>query len=806
MLNRETSARTRKAPGMTILSLLVSAAILGVSLGAVAWWTVPDRAHRRAGAPSGRAAVPGDLPPAGEAGARPAIPLYSEGWVDDSGASEALTYSRPIADPQSLEQVRARGEGRADRGIDRLREVLAAVDRRTADGRAQAIRLNLVIGCLKMSAGEFVEADRHFAEAQGIDRNGPGPLLANIEAMRGVAAMRRGEAENCVACCNEASCIFPLAREAVHRKPSGSRDAVAHFTRYLERRPEDLGVRWLLNVASMTLGEYPEGVPAEYLIPLGPFRGGGDVGRMTNVAARVGLAARGENMAGGMIVDDFTGDGRLDVFTTTMDPAQACSLFVNLGDGRFEDRSEKAGLADQVGALNGNHADYDNDGDLDVLVLRGAWEAPQRPSLLRNEGDGTFADVTIPAGLCDPIASQAAGWADYDLDGFVDLYIGGEFKPDDPDPANRGRLYRNNGDGTFTDVAGAAGVENERFGKGVAWGDYDNDGLPDLYVSNRGQGNRLYRNNGDGTFTDVAERLGVSEPRVGFACWFWDCDNDGRLDLFAAGYSASLSQVIRSQLGLPTDGERPRLYRNEGDRFADVTAEAGLDRVWLPMGSNIGDVDNDGYLDIYLGSGAPPYSDLMPNVLLHSVGGRRFEDVTVSSGTGHLQKGHGVAFADWDRDGDVDLFVEAGGATPGDKAHNLLFENPGHGRNWVALKLVGTRSNRSAIGAKVRVDVTGPAGSRSIHRVIGGSSSFGDNPLAPTIGLGEAESIAAVEVRWPRDGGAPRVVHGVPLDRAVQITEGDDGYLPLDWTPIAPPGPKIADTPARGPAAASSGG
>ena len=487
-------------------------------------------------------------------------------------------------------------------------------------------------------------------------------------------------------------------------------------------------------------------------------------------------------MSGGIIVDDFTGDGLLDVFYSTKDPTQGCALFVNRGDGTFEDRSARAGLEPQVGALNCNHADYDNDGDLDVLLLRGGWETPRRPSLLRNEGDGRFTDVTVAAGLCEPIASQAAAWADFDCDGHVDLYIAGEFKPKNPDPRNRGRLYRNNGDGTFTDVADSAGVRNDRFGKGVAWGDYDDDGRPDLYVSNLGQANRLYHNNGDGTFTDVAERLGVTEPNYSFSCWFWDYDNDGRLDIFVTGSRATLAEIILSQLGRPTGGERPRLYHNEGGRFTDVTREAGLDRVWLPMGSNFGDIDNDGFLDFYLGTGSPPYSYLVPNVLMHNVGGRRFEDVTIASGTGHLQKGHGISFADWDRDGDVDLFLESGGAVPGDKAHNVLFENPGHGNRWLTLRLVGTRSNRAAIGARVRVGLSGPDGRRSIHRVIGGGSSFGNNPLTPTIGLGRAEAIDAVEIIWP-DGGTRQVVRGLPLDRAVEITEGREGFRLLDWAP-----------------------
>jgi hypothetical protein len=723
----------------------------------------------------------------------PHVPLYSEDWTDDSGQGLATRFSRPITDPESLEQVRTADEGRGQRGIKQLRAELATIDRGTPAGRAQALQCLVFLGLLHMSIGQFVEADGLFDQAQSVDPDCPRMVRANLEALRGVASLRRGETDNCVACCNGASCIFPLAPAAQHLWPSGSREAIGRFTTYLEQRPEDLGVQWLLNVAHMTLGEYPHGVPAKYLIPLGPFRSDGGVGKCENIAGQVGLSARGANMSGGCIVDDFTGDGLLDVFFSTRDPGQACALFVNRGDGTFDDHSACAGLVQQVGALNCSHADFDNDGDHDVLLLRGGWESARRPSLLRNLGDGRFVDVTIAAGLGVPIASQAAAWADFDGDGYVDVYIVGEYHAENCEPRNRGRLYRNNGNGTFTDVAVKAGVCNDRWGKGVAWGDYDDDGRPDLYVSNLGQGNRLYHNNGDGTFTDVAERLGVTEPKHSFSCWFWDYDNDGRLDIYATGSRATLSQIILSQLGRPTGGERPRLYRNEGGRFTDVTREAGLDRVWLPMGSNFGDIDNDGFLDFYLGTGSPPYSYLVPNVLMHNVDGRRFEDVTIASGTGHLQKGHGIAFADWDRDGDVDIFLESGGAMPGDKAHNVLFSNPGHGNAWLVLKLVGTRANRAAIGARLRIDVTNDDGSRSLHRVIGGTSSFGDNPFTSTIGLGRAKAITAIEIIWPGSG-TRQTIRGLSLDRAVEITEGREGYRQLDW-------PKLprADGPPRVP-------
>jgi hypothetical protein len=547
-----------------------------------------------------------------------------------------------------------------------------------------------------------------------------------------------------------------------------------------------LAVQWLLNVAHMTLGEYPAGVPREFLLPLGRFAAAADdPRRMVNVASRVGLNARGESMAGGCLVDDFDGDGRLDVFVPTTDTERGAMFLRNQDDGTFKDLSDTAGLAEQVLSLNACHADFDNDGHLDILMLRGAWEAPRRMSLLRNRG-GVFEDVTLSTGLGSPIASQAAGWADYDNDGHVDLYVAGEYNVRTPDAHNRGRLYHNRGAGTFQDVSETAGVTNDRFGKGVAWGDYDDDGRLDLYVSNFGQPARLYHNQGDGTFVDVAADLHVTEPIGAFACWFWDYDNDGRLDLWVHPYHATLSEVINDQLGRPTTGERPRLYRNMGktEPFRDVTAELGLDRVLLPMGSNYGDVDNDGFLDIYLGTGRPPFSYLMPNVLFRNDAGKRFDDVTAATGTGHLQKGHGVAFADWDRDGDADIFLEAGGAVPGDRAHNVLFQNPGYGNHWLTIKVVGTRTNRAALGVKLRVDLRGSDGAVvSRYRTISTGSSFGGNPLACTVGLGLATAIEALEVSWPTSR-ARQAFRNVPIDRSIEITEGREDFRVLDAPPI----------------------
>jgi tetratricopeptide (TPR) repeat protein len=736
------------------------------------------------GAPARAGPAPARRPAAQE------IPLYSDVWIDDSGISLAVECEQTPTDPASLAQVAAARKGRGARGIARFTESLAQLGLPRTDREAmQAQQYQLRIGLLHMFEGRFEEASSFFQAARKTFPSKNAEYDANLEALLGVAALRRGESDNCIACCTDASCIFPLARSAVHQQQAGSRQAIEHFTAYLEKRPEDIGVRWLLNIAYMTLGEYPEKVPARYLIRLEPFRSRIDVGRFPNVAARVGLDALGENNAGGCIVDDFTGDGRLDVFTSNLDPERGPGLFINRGDGMFEERAESAGLADQVGAANATHADYDNDGDLDLLLLRGGWERAHRPSLLRNRGDGTFEDVTVAAGLHAPIASQSGAWADYDNDGFVDLYLVGEFNSRRPDLRNYGRLYHNNGNGTFTDVAASAGVLNRLWGKGAAWGDYDDDGDPDLYVSNDTAPNRLYRNNGDGTFTDVAPALGVTEPLGSFACWWWDYNNDGRLDLFVCNFGNRLSDVIRSHLGQPTPGERPRLFRNEGPGgFRDVTIEAGLDRVLVCMGSNFGDLDNDGYLDMYLGTGRAEYRYVVPNLLLKNVDGLRFEDVTTSSGTGHLQKGHGIAFADWDRDGDLDIFLEAGGATPGDRAHNALFLNPGHGNHWLTVRLVGTKTNRAAIGAGVRVDLPKPGGGvESRHRIITCGSSYGGNPFPLTIGLGQARSVVALEVSWPTSR-TRQVFHDVPVDRAIEITEGRDTFRVLEARPIPLPG------------------
>jgi hypothetical protein len=748
------------------------------------------------------------------------FPLFSANNFETGGFGTANRFMGPVQDRGSIEEVCGVISKRAQRGIEECLEEIRSIPKGDSSQAFRAVRVEGSLIYLLMYEGKFDEA-AVWAERAINDATAPGVpdgLSANLRALLGVIHLRRGETENCLDCLGPSSCIFPIAAEAVHQKTSGSREAIRHFIEYLRQRPEDVGVRWLVNVAYMTLGEYPAKVPSNLLIPLDSFRSKLDIGRFENVAPLVGLGDRGPNLAGGSVFDDFTGDGLPDIFTTSMDAGLGASFFINRGDGFFEDRSVSAGLKGQPYSVNCSQADFDNDGRLDVVMVRGGWENPARLSLLRNKGECRFEDVTVAAGLDLPIASHSAVWADFDNDGRLDLFVCGEYAADSSDgifsentvmvadTRNRCRLYRNKGNGTFVDIAEQAGVCNDRYAKAAVCIDYDGDGLPDIYVSNFGQKNRLYHNRGDWTFEDLAPTLGVTEPLFSFTCGVLDFDNDGRLDILVTDYSSGLNEWAMSALGLLSQvASHPRLFRNLGaPGFKDVSLDTGLDKAAMAMGMGVGDIDNDGFLDLYLGTGRPGYSGLVPNMLYKNCAGQRFEDITESSGTGHLQKGHGASFADWDCDGDADLFVEVGGAVPGDKANNLLFQNPGHGRHWLKVRLAGTQTNRSAIGAKMRVDMTQTDGkTRSVYRTIGSTSSYGGSTLVETIGLDDAKTIASITVTWPVSR-TTQTFHNLTPDTAIEVTEGSDVVRLLKLAPLpAPPktqrvagSPKNPDLPA----------
>ena len=798
--------------------MLVALACFAIAGGVTYWLTRDDDAERlepvdRAARVNTQAATQEVLPPPYPNPALTrfpdptAAPGSSAQVFVDPEAFDALVgaataqFTDQVRDEGSLTEYREVISHRAERAkaILRERSQLVHLDPTpTYDQASQALWIYRQLAFVALYEGDHDEAAAWLKKALTLSRTSgvPTSVRAHMTALLGINAMRRGEQDNCIACVGPSSCIFPIAREAVHTRPLGSREAVQWFNTYLEEWPGDLRIRWLLNIAVMTLGDYPDKVPPRFVIPVEPFRSKLKLGRFENVATKVGLIARGPDLAGGSIFDDFTGDGRPDIFTSSFDVIHGASLYVNRGDGRFEDRSRVAGLDEQVYALNLTRADYDNDGRLDVLLLRGAWEKPARMSLLRNKGAGSFEDVTIASGLAEPISTESAAWGDYDDDGRLDLFVCGEYRaPRDPesgatspkggDPRNHCRLYHNQGDGTFVDVAASAGVGNDRWAKGAAWGDYDNDGRLDLFVSNMEGAARLYRNLGNGKFVDVAPEVGIAGPPHGFTCMFWDYDDDGWLDIFVADYSSNLSEVVADYLGLPLQSDdHAHLYHNLGPKgFREVSRETGLARPIPTMSVNAGDVDNDGDLDLYLGTGWMSLSGLVPDLMYANMGGR-FEDVTESTGTGHLQKGHGVSFADWDDDGDLDLFVVLGGGYPGDRGYNALFQNPGHGRHWLKVRLVGKQTNKSAIGARLRIDLAAPGGTRSIHRTIGNNGSFGGNTLVESVGLLDAKSVDRLTVTWPTSK-TTQTFRNLAADQAIEITEGTDAYQVVTRSPRA---------------------
>lgn len=651
------------------------------------------------------------------------------------------------------------------------------------------LQYKVTLGQEWLRAGDNKKAIQQFQEVLDFaeERGAPESYVLAIKDYLAISYMRLGEMQNCVTDHNAQRCLFPIRGEGVHTQKRGSRKAITQYTDILKADPDDLNARWLLNVAYMTLGTYPDSVPEPWRIPPQALESDYDITRFRDVAIPLGLDVMG--LSGGVVMEDLNNDGHLDIMASSWGVRDQVRYFENTGDGGFVERTMEAGLKGIVGGLNMVHADYNNDGYEDVLILRGAWLPRGHPnSLLRNDGDGTFTDVTKQAGLLTAHPTQTAAWGDYNNDGYLDLFIGNESATEGSDipwiPENAGEhpcaLYRNNGDGTFTNVAAEVGLDVTSYVKGTAWGDYNNDGRIDLYLSSLSSPNRLFRNEGDEgdgwRFAEVGEAAGVREPIESFPTWFWDYNNDGWLDIFVAGWKASAGDIAAEYLGQSFEAAMPRLYRNNGDgTFTNVATEAQVDKVMYAMGANYGDLDNDGWLDFYVGTGDPDYRSLIPSRMFRNAEGREFQEVTESGGFGHLQKGHGIAFGDLDHDGDQDIYAVMGGAFEGDVFHNVLFENPGHGNHWITLRLEGTTSNRSAIGARIKAIVETKGGSvRAIHRTVSTGGSFGASSLQQEIGLGAAQAVRAIEVTWPATGTTQRF-EGVGRDQIVQIREGDSG-------------------------------
>jgi hypothetical protein len=477
------------------------------------------------------------------------------------------------------------------------------------------------------------------------------------------------------------------------------------------------------------------------------------------------------NQAGGAIMEDFNNDGWLDIAVTSFDPTQVMGFYINDRNGKFLDKTREAGVANQLGGLNCVQTDYNNDGWKDIFIVRGAWlpgTLAMRPTLLRNNGDETFTDVTIEAGMGTPINSISSCWADYDNDGWLDCFVCCEQQ------ANR--LYRNRQDGTFEERAVVAGLAGNPGSccKGANWIDYDNDGWQDIYLNYlTGEGGQLFLNQRNGRFKNVTRSLGFEGPELGFSCWTWDYNNDGWQDIYASSYVRSVEACAQGLQGLAHNEAASRLFRNEGGkRFENVADDVGLNGVYIAMSSNFADFDGDGWLDFYLGTGDPALSTLVPNRMFRSLNARRFADVSASTRTGNLQKGHGIACGDWDRNGSIDIFIEMGGAVNGDKYHNILYQNPGNEHSWITLRLNGKKTNRAAIGARIKIETAGD-NPQTIYRHVSSGSSFGANPLEQTIGLLRATEIARITIDWPVSS-TQQVFENVAVNRLYEIEEFDN--------------------------------
>jgi len=641
----------------------------------------------------------------------------------------------------------------------------------------QMIQFCYSLGTVRLDDGNVDGAIEMFERCRAIAEQ-IGDREAKLTAMRklGISYMRMGERTNCARRHNQDSCIFPLKDGAIHVDKRGGEKAAEVYLEILKTmEANDLPSIWLLNLAHMTLGTWPDGVPLLYRIDPRALASEHDMPRMYDVAAKKGIKMFAR--AGGSVIDDFDGDGRLDVVLSSMDVWEPLRMFRQKPDGTFEDVAEKVGLKGQIGGLQFIHFDANNDGRLDLLVMRGAWlggfgRMPN--SLVIQQDDGTFVDRTQEAGIEVSAPSQTAAVADIDNDGDLDIFCGYEAQQTANGFEFPCHLWKNRGDGTYEDVTAKAGVTNDLFCKGCAFGDYDNDGFPDLYVSNLYGPNRLYHNNRDGTFTDVAIPLNVYSPFDSFASWFFDYNNDGNLDIWVANYRGVTRQaeITAYYRNGTTGSDTMRLYQGDGKgRFTDVTRAVRLDRPCFPMGCNFGDIDNDGYPDLYLATGDPDYNSLWPNLMFRNDGGRRFQDVTTATGTGNLQKGHGVSFADLDGDGDQDMIEELGGAVKDYAFATALFENPGHGNHWLTVRIVGHQTNRFGHGVRIRANIEEPAGARNVFAFVGCNSSFGGNSLQEEMGLGQAKRLVELEVHWPTTGKTDRFTD-VPLDKTIVVEEG----------------------------------
>lgn len=619
----------------------------------------------------------------------------------------------------------------------------------------------------------------------------PKKEISKIQFLRALSLLRYGEQLNCIANHVAESCILPIAKPAFYTEKDATQKSYELFKEIIANDKNNLNAIFLLNVAAMNLGMYPDQVPAEMRIDPSKFAEDPTIPKLHNIAIDLGLDII--TCSGGVCGDDFNNDGLIDIVASSWFLNDQVRFFVNNGDGTFTDHTEQANLKGITGGLNMDHADFNNDGYEDILVLRGAWwnDYGKLPnSLLKNNGDGTFTDITKSSGIWSLFPTNSAAVADYNNDGWLDIFFGNETRKDsEPYPSE---LYINNGDGTFLNMAKETHTDILNFVKGATATDIDNDGDMDIAVSCQGQENILLKNmlkenGGTLVFEDATKASGISGPLKSFPVLAMDYNNDGWEDIFIFTYDAGNCEYDNAAyfLDKPVHGEYSVVYKNKGNgTFENVTNAVGLNIPMTAMGLNFGDLNYDGWIDLYVGTGTPNYTSLVPNKMLLNNQGSGFRDVSSQTGMGHLQKGHGVAFADFDNDGDADVFSDMGGGYLGDAFQSAFFENTINGNAWITIDLIGVKSNRDGIGARIVVKTVYPDGStRSIYNTMSTGGSFGSGPLIKHIGLGNASSIAELQILWPASG-ITQTFTNVNLNSKLQIEEGRDSIIYKPFTPF----------------------
>ncbi|MFK8039349.1 MAG: CRTAC1 family protein [Crocinitomicaceae bacterium] len=595
----------------------------------------------------------------------------------------------------------------------------------------------------------------------------------DIFELLALAYLRKGEQENCQNNHTPESCIIPMKKGAIHELTAGSEMAITLYAMLYDKFPNEK-YKWLMNVAYMTLGKHPRKVPSQYLINMPNWNQEQKrFPKFEEIGMSVGIAENG--LSGGASIEDFNNDGYLDLFMTSYGMEDNVRLYISDKNGGYLESTDSAGLKGIVSGLNCIHADFDNDGNVDILVLRGGWlgnPGSHPNSLLKNVGNGRFQDVTRSSGIYSKHPTQTAAWADVNQDGNLDLFIGNESKPGENHPCE---FFMNNGDGSFTEKSEEIGLNKiNGFVKGVAFGDINNDKWPDLYVSILGGKNELLKNV-NGKFENISKSARVSNPKFSFPCWFWDVNNDGFQDIFVSGYDIRSQRDLGGEYGkelqdLEVKSDKPRLYINNGNEtFTESATPYNISKTMYSMGSNFGDIDNDGYLDFYVGTGAPDFSTIVPNRMFRNIEGKTFEEVTSAGNFGHIQKGHGIAFADLDQDGDQDIYAVMGGAFEGDKFTNVLYENPISKNNWIVIELEGIKTNKKAIGTQIEIEFEN---GNKIFRSTGTGGSFGASSIQQEIGLGKNKSIKTLIIHWQNS--ESEIFNNVTSKQKIKIIEGQN--------------------------------